>query len=59
MVGWMLHQDDSEVPSVTQAYLGIMLLCCWKGPGMGLPVTLNTGLGLWLPEARWARSSFT
>ena len=43
------------------ADLGIMLLCCWKGPGVGLPQTLNTGLGLPLPEAdaRCALSSFT
>ena len=44
-----------------EADLGIMLLCCWKGPARGLPLILNTGLGLPLPaaEARCALSSFT
>ena len=44
-----------------EADLGIMLLCCWKGPAMGLPLTRKTGLGLLLPEAeaRCAVSSFT
>ena len=43
-------------------HLGILLPCwSWKGPGIGLPVTLKTGLGLLLPEAeaRCALSSFT
>lgn len=43
-------------------HLGMLLPCwSWKGPGIGLPVTLKTGLGLLLPEAeaRCALSSFT
>ena len=43
-----------------EADLGIMMLC-WKGPGVGLPLILKTGLGLALPEAdaKCALSSFT